>query len=198
MVERTSAILFGHSFPRRLCKEAQKCDIRVEQLIGLPEGFSVEIDGYSGLTFDKVLENPRMYLRGLKARTVDILCVDLGTNDLCSRKNTPSVVVQRCVEFLDLLRMEDIRPKRIVMLSVIQRAGTNRPGQVSVATFNHRARRFNLLLKRALEVGHPSVEAFVQKRINHPKWLKDGCHLSEDGMRMYCKGLRSAVLGLKT
>ena len=101
----------------------------VEQFVGVPADIRLGIIGYSGLTYDKVLNNPNRYLSRLKEEPANILCVDIGTNDLCGKGNPPSGVVQKTKRFLYKLFSEGIRPRQIVLFSVIQRSVISRPGQ---------------------------------------------------------------------
>ena len=165
----------------------------VEQFVGVPEDIRLGIIGYPGLTYDKVLNNPDRYLSRLKEEPADILCIDIGTNDLCGKENPPSVVVQKTKRFLDKLFSEGIRPRQIVLFSVIQRSVISRPGQVPLSQFNHRAKRYNAMLTRALEAGYPYARMYAQRRINFLEYLSDGCHLNHEGIKMYCRGIKEVL-----
>ena len=186
---------FGHSFPRRLYKYIQSTGHPPSTVLELPSGSSIFIDGYSGLSLQKVLSNPDCYLARLNdylsRSTIDILSVDIGTNDLCAPEVTVSVLIGYVIEFIELLVSRKIRPKLLVFFSIIQRTRMTRSGQVNLQCFNHRAKQFNRFLGQALEQ-FPWVRMFSQNKINFPKYLnaEDGCHLTTTGMMKYIKGIR--------
>ena len=100
------------------------------------------------------MANVDFYLHHLRSQVADILCIDLGTNDLCGEDVTPRLLADNVVKFLDLLQLSRIAPQRIILFSVIQRSAITRRGQVNLTTFNHRARRFNSLLNRRISYNH--------------------------------------------
>ena len=59
---------------------------------------------------------------------------------------------------------------------------------MSVKCFNHRAKKFNKHLSEALAVSYPWASVFAQDRVNLPKYLHDGCHLTP-GMAIYSRSL---------
>ena len=64
-----------------------------------------------------------------------VLVLDLGTNDLCSNKDSPLVIfIQYCV-FLNELQKWGINPDVIVLLQVLPRVGGLRHGQVTLDGF---------------------------------------------------------------
>ena len=194
MSGKVSVVLFGHSFPARFLRHVreQNSDTSVSSVLGLDDRYSVFVDGHPGLTYARVLDSLPHYVRRMKEKSVDLLIIDLGTNDLCNHENTPETVVQMALKFIDSLVPQGVTPQHIVFLSVIQRSAISRRGQVACSTFNHRVRRYNLMLSRALE-GHPNAKTYAQRRINHPKYLVDGCHLNQEGMVNYCRGIKGAV-----
>ena len=114
--------------------------------------------GYPGLTYTRIFDNPMRYIRPLCDAHCDFLIIDLGTNDLCSLEGTPNCLVDYVFRFLSLLESNSCRFKRIVFRSVIQKSGVNtRRGQVDITTFNHRVKKYNRLLKVRLSASHPDV-----------------------------------------
>ena len=184
---------FGHSFPARLLDHIRSQEKSIPEMIPLPSSSRMFIDGYSGLTYNKVLMDPDRYLRKLRiARDhggVDVLSVDLGTNDLCSPTVTVSVLVQTVLDFIKLIEQEGLRPKYLVFFSVLQRSVITRRNQVSVRCFNHKAKKFNKRLSDALATSYPWASVFAQDRVNLPKYLQDGCHLTPSGMAIYSNSL---------
>lgn len=194
MAEKKSIYIYGHSFPARFLAEARRCHMSVAELLGISQDYNVYVEGHPGLSYDRIFNSPDHYFQRLQAQpTIHLLCIDMGTNDLSNTHLTPSVVVSNTLRFLDALQERGIQPRRIVFLSVIQRSRLNRPNQVSLQNFNHRARRFNRSLNRAL-VGRNGVCLCPQRRINHPRHMVDGCHLSADGMVKYVYQLRWLIL----
>ena len=127
MSEKTSVVLFGHSFPARLARQARKAGVDAETFIGLSDRFTIFVEGHPGLTFSRIFGSSADYLSKLRSNVIDILVIDLGTNDLCNQADSAEVVVQKAVQFLDLLKSNSVVPKRTVFLSVIQRSAISRP-----------------------------------------------------------------------
>jgi hypothetical protein len=122
----------------------------------------------------------------MKTQTrIDILSIDIGTNDLT--QSPVSVVLERVHKFMELLQLWEIYPREIIFCSVLQRTLINREGQVPVNTFNHRVKRFNRGMARKFKV-------YPQARINLPKYIVDGVHLTERGWQIYCINLRQMIL----
>ena len=196
MSRKTSVFLFGHSFPARLLRQSRERRIDPKTLVGLSNRFTLFVEGHPGLTYSRIFDNLSHYLALLKSRTIDILLVDLGSNDLCDPGCPPEVVLQNVDRFLDHLESHGVTPQKIVFLSVIRRTVISRSGQVSCTTFNHRAKKFNRLLTNKLKEC-PGVEIYVQRRIDYPKYLGDGCHLNPTGMVKYFWGIKEAVYRCK-
>ena len=195
MSDKRSIYIFGHSFPARLSREAVTRHQSIESLLEVEACFNVHIEGHPGLTYNRIFSNPNHYFSGMKrSQNIDLLCVDMGTNDLCHPDSTPTVVVENTLKFLSSLPVYDIHPRKVVLLSVIQRSMITRRNQVSVQTFIHRVRRFNRSLNRALVQTWPSVRLHPQRRINYPKYLVDGCHLNAEGMKKYVGQIKDIIL----
>ena len=193
MSNNTPVALFGHSFPARLLREASRRQQRVRDYVGLSDGCDLFVDGHPGLSYDRYFGNIERYCRQMSSRRIDILCVDMGTNDLCVPDITPVVLVDKTRRFIECLSSYGISPRRIVLFTVIQRSRLSRAGQVTLNTFNHRAKQFNSLLAQRMRA-YPNVHVFQQRRVNHPRYLVDGCHLTLAGLHQYCQGIREVVL----
>lgn len=195
MSEPLNVYLFGHSFVKRLDRMARQEHQSVEELLGLAAEIRLTVEGHPGLSYDRLFNHVDYYCQKMRLlNSIDVLVLDIGTNDLCLPEITPEVLVGKSFEFLDLLESRGISPRKVVFLSIIQRSKITRSGQVAVTTFNHRTRRFNSLFSRRLRSERQNVYLFTQKRVNYPKYLSDGCHLNIDGMNKYCKGLRAAIV----
>ena len=94
MNERQKVFLYGHSFPARLLRWSTARAETVERSVGISDKCSMFVEGHPGLSFDRVLANENHYFRKLRTHSIDVLCIDLGTNDLCSIDGTPQVVVE--------------------------------------------------------------------------------------------------------
>ena len=195
-VSRIKCYHFGHSFVTRLSRTIEPSGQSIFSYLGLSESFNVVLQGFSGLTFDKVLSNPDRFLQQLQTQTnIDILSVDLGSNDLCHPLNTVSVTIGKVREFLQLLKERGIQPKVIVFLSVLLRTAITRTGMVDLPTFVHRARKFNRELSNEFRIMElQNVFMFSQSRLNQPKYIDDGCHLTSTGVAMYAKNLKRLIL----
>lgn len=80
-------------------------------------------------------------------------------------------------------------PKCVVFLSVIRRTRITRLGPVELRTFNHRVRRYNVLLSTKISSLYRNVLVMSQSKINLPKYIADGCHVTEDGMKKYVQNI---------
>ena len=103
MSERPHVFMFGHSFLTRLSREAQRDHQSVRDFIGVPDKCSLFIEGHPGLTYERLFLNSDHYLHEMKKRPIDILVLDMGTNDLCNSEVTPAVLLQSTLQFLNLL-----------------------------------------------------------------------------------------------
>ena len=99
--------------------------------------------GQDSLSFKRVLESPDQYLKEIG--DPDLLVIDLGSNDLTCVCTTVADMADDALRFLALVD-NDVRPKMIVLLSVIRRTSVSDRGgmTMSTSTFNRRA-----------TVGHP-------------------------------------------
>lgn len=193
MVDKQKVYLFGHSFPARLLRLSRDKSESVAETIRVSDKHSVYIEGHPGLTYVRIFTNEAHYFSKLQAHSFDILCIDMGTNDLSAVDGTPKVVVDNTIKFLENLQAKGIRPKCIMLLSVIRRSRITRSGQVSITTFNNRVRRYNGLLSRTLAIRFPDVGLYPQRKIDNAKYLIDGCHLNAEGMIKYGRGLKDAI-----
>jgi lysophospholipase L1-like esterase len=192
---------FGHSFPKRIFNYVKDNHKTVHEVINPPELCKIFIDGYSGLTYKKLFDDPDRFLHKLKrnnnAGPIDVISIDMGTNDLCNPSTSVEDLVVSALSFIDLLLREGIRPKYIVFFSIIQRTEFTRTHQVTVSCFNHRIKKFNKMLALELKSKYDWVFMFSQRRINFPKYCEDGVHFTPEGRRKYCAGLRSILYKYK-
>ena len=196
MSAQISVFLYGHSFPARLMRQAQEQGKNAKSLLGLNDHFNIFVEGHPGLTYRRILGNLPHYFSELKSKSFDILLIDLGTNDLCNPDDPPEILLQHVVQFIDQLRAHDISPQKVVFLSVIKRFSISRRGQVSLTTFNHRVKKFNNLLASKLK-DYPDMGLYNQRRLNHPRFLRDGCHPNPGGMQRYFRGVKEAIYRCK-
>ena len=185
--------LFGHSFPARVDRYGRD---HPEFLADLPDGCTLSIQGYSGLTYSRIFSDPQRFLSTLKE--YDIIIVDLGTNDLCDIHITPSLLISRAISLLDLFDQHGVRSSRIVFLSILQRTNIFRHGQVTVSTFNHRVKKYNAQLAGRLDTMSPRVQLRSQSKFNRPKYILDGCHLTNEGIELYIKNIIYVITNLKS
>ena len=194
-VERLKIVHFGHSFPRRLYRIVLDHHTSINQLMDYHDG-DIFLAGYSGLTYDRIFSNPEKYLQHLLGRHIDILTVDLGTNDLCSPENSPADIVQKCRMFLQCLKQYKINPRVTVFLTVIQRNKMTYPGSVPLNVFNRKVHRFNGMLARDIGAMFPEVQVWPQTQVNHLRYIQDGCHLTDEGMEKYVKSLKHLYISI--
>ena len=89
-MEKHIAYVFGHSFPTRLSRVAQSRHQSVKVLLGVPDCCDVRVEGHPGLSYPRIFDSLTHCLRGMGTDEIDLLCIDMGTNDLCSPSNTSS------------------------------------------------------------------------------------------------------------
>ena len=106
----------------------------VVRSLGLQSCAEVIAYGQAGLSSKRVLDTPDRYLREI--RHPDLLVIDLGSNDLTCVYTTVADVADEALRFLALVD-NDVHPKMIVILSVIQRTSVANRGGMTVSIFNH-------------------------------------------------------------
>ena len=194
-MDSVSFYLYGHSFVKRIYKFITRENrSSVCKYLDVPPNCNLFLDGYSGLTYDKIFASPERYLQRIQQHKVDVLFVDIGSNDLCSYSCTPVNLTDKAFQFIELLGSLNVQPKIVVFFSVIQRLQIVRPGQVSTACFLRKCKRFNRLFSQKL-AHRTNMYMFSQKNINNPKYiLPDGFHLSVAGSEQYCRNVKKLIL----
>ena len=96
-------IIFGHSYVKHAYHLTRDGGKTVNNFLNFPSNYNMYLDGYSNITYSKLAGDIPRYFRVMKSRQIDVLSIDLGTNDLCGISNTDSVVVENAMQFLDLL-----------------------------------------------------------------------------------------------
>ena len=105
-------VLFVPSFVKRL-RNKRGSVVNIDLKRG---SVSVTCLGEGGLNFARIQAKPNRYFPQLRDAQPSVLVLDLGTNDLCSKKDSPSVIfIQYCV-FLNELQKWGINPDVIVLL----------------------------------------------------------------------------------
>ena len=114
-----------------------------------------------------MLESPDQYLKEIGHP--DLLVIDLGSNDLTCVCTTVAEVADDALRFLALVD-NDVPPKMIVLLSVIQRTSVSDRGgmNMSTPTFNRRAKAFNSRIAACVRQ-IANVRMFAQSRLNFPR-----------------------------
>ena len=93
------------------------------QAAGVANVCEVHAHYSGGGTFARLLARPGPLLDKLRAiPQLDILVVDLGTNDLCPEDAAVSSVVGEALELLELLRRHHLLPQQVVFLTVVLRS----------------------------------------------------------------------------
>ena len=146
-----------------------------------------------GLSFKRVLASLDRYMCEICRCHPDLLVVDLGTNDLAGTDCTVPDVVNRALRFLALVDNE-VHPKMILILSVVQRTCMGNRCDMSLSQFNHRVKSYNSRLAVCVRQ-FSNVRMIAQSRLNFRRYISgDGCHLTEEGQCRYARGLRQPVL----
>lgn len=178
-------MIYGHSFPVKLRELCHRRGVSAEQLFQRQFDL-VDLKGHPGLFYDRIFDSCDHYLAPLLNHNLDILCIDLGANDLCFHNVTPSTLEH----FLWMLQTYRIRPRIIVFLTVLKRTYLGHyPGQISdLQMYNARVTEFNQLLRTAMAPKGPTVQVWSQEAINRAPFL-DGCHLTRAGELQQVRGL---------
>ena len=187
--------LLGHSFVDRYKRRAAQNRQSMGQATGLARECQLQAHGVSGGIIHQLLASPGDLLRRLNdiPWVLDLLVVNLGTNDVCPQDASPGLVVDSAVALVELLRRSNRSPTTIVFMSVIQRTSRGRHLTVSLRCFNRQAKAFNAKLAARIQF-MPRVYLYTQQ-INHPRFIcYDGCHLTDEGIQKYGEGIRRAVL----
>lgn len=180
-------VLFGHSFVKRLRHQRGYFDIELSR-----GTYSIKCLGEGGLTIGRVLRDPQRYLNQLREASPKVLILDLGTNDLCSRENSPEAVHVSMCKLVKEFSSWGITPEVVVFLPVLPRTSGMRSYQVSLEEFNERVQCFNELLE---------CSTFTEDRwwlwrhrsLRNPSFILDGVHLNQLGMMHYEKTLSRLV-----
>lgn len=170
---------FGHSHARRLHERCRIDGIYGRQLFRRPDDV-ITIEGYSGLTYHKILSRPRWYLRHLRHRHLDGLCIDLGSNDLSHQAIEPSDLIGLIDRFLHVLNDLGIDPKVIMFLTVVNKTYmSHHPNQVSLQEYNQKVATFNQLLRNVVRPHHPYIQVWSQEPVNGPQFplQRKGCEV---------------------
>ena len=75
---------FGHSFLSRFSRMAERESQTPGVFLRLSRDYDVHVEGHPGLSFQRIFQGGDHYYRGMQTTPIDLLVVDLGTNDLCS------------------------------------------------------------------------------------------------------------------
>ncbi len=114
--EKLVVYIFGHSFPSGLAREARAHHLSCRDMLELTNKHDVFVEGHPGLTYSRMFASANHYFMKMKAlEKIDLLCIDMGTNDLCNLDSTPKVVVDNTLRFLEMLGARGITAKHIVL-----------------------------------------------------------------------------------
>ena len=122
MSDKQNVYIYGHSIPARLLRSARQSHQIISKLLNVELSRNVFDEGHPGLTYDRIFSSGDRYFKEIKRHSVDLLRIDLGSNDLCETGGTASVVVQNVLRFLESLESQGVCPRNIVILSVIRRS----------------------------------------------------------------------------
>ena len=157
--------LLGHSVVGRFSRRAVQRGQSVAQAAGVANVCEVHTHYSGGGTFARLLARPGPLLDRLRAiPQLDILVIDLGTNDLCPEDAAVSSVVGEALK----LRCHHQLPQQVVFLTVVLRTSRGCRRGVPATTFNHRAKAFNTrLATRSLG----SAAVYSQVRLKSTRFL---------------------------
>ena len=171
---KNTVLILGHSFIvrlRRFVHSAQHAKVNLD--LNLSE--RVIYRGYSGCTIDRIA------LRGL--REVDslqptLVCLQIGSNDLCNLDIQVEVLVDKIVSFALDLRGHGVR--RVCVYQILHRKPPSKAGRFMVDSewFNNRVDLANKLLNDRLGRNFQSGIKF---------WRHSGFWSSENKSRVYCE-----------
>lgn len=192
-----NTILFlGHSFIVRLHRFLNH-SVNFRTNLGLNREHVV-YRGYSGCTIDRLSQ------RGI--REVDkfkpaLVCLQIGSNDLCSIDVEVHDLVDKIVDFTEMLRGRGVR--RVCVFQILHRKPPTKPGRFAVDSewFNSRVDLVNRLLDERLGRDFLSgVRFWRHAGFWSPEnkamvFCEDGVHLNEtQGYPKYYNSVRASVV----
>lgn len=179
--------IVGHSFVKRAQDHIVSADVQFLQL-----SHTIQFFSHSGCHVHH-LDN---FIEALSSFSPHLVILDVGTNDLCSQEVSPLLLFQRVNTFSQRLTV-DLGVKLVVVLQVLHRTPTGYFGMPS--SFNHKVDSYNDLLTSTVKLYRQQnlpLDYWFQKgiRTNITKFIKDGVHLNADGIQLYLRNLRRAIL----
>ena len=120
--------LLGHSFVERYRRRAARNRQSMGQATELARECQLQAHGVSGGSFHQLLASPGDLLHRLDdiPRALDLLVVDMGTDELCPHDASHGLVVDSAVALVEPLRQSNRSPTTIAFMTVIQRTSKGR------------------------------------------------------------------------
>ena len=136
------SLILGYSFVRRMkvFLENNAANSSFSEHFDLENSCLVKLRGNVGHTVERLM---RCDLRATRATKLDILVLEIGSNDLCDPLADPEILGETITALVDVLRHE-IQHKFTVVCQVIPRRNPPFPN------FNRRAKKLNKYLRDTL------------------------------------------------
>ena len=183
-------MLLGHSFVRRLDKYMQeqgKPNLSLDRA-----GLELRLKGWSGMT----MANFPKALKQVSTHRPELVILDIGTNDIDAQRMSLEVLVDQLFKFGTLM-VSNYGVKRVVFLEVLPR-GRGRHAAKN-PQFTAQVQQFNADLM-ALVTSQQGVYRRLhcwnhrRMRTNVHRYLRDGVHLNDQGMKKYFHSVKGAVV----
>jgi lysophospholipase L1-like esterase len=195
-------LILGHSFIARLRRFVSHSDHeKVNTSLNLSE--QIIYRGYSGCTITKLTERG---VREVLKYKPDLVCLQVGSNDLCDLSVEVQQVVDKLVDFVEILRGHGVR--RICVYQILHRKAPKVPCRYAVDAvwFNSRVDLVNKMLNDRMGrdflagVRFWRHSGFWSRENQALVYCDDGVHLNEEhGYPKYYNSVRASIVSaLKT
>ena len=187
----TTAVVIGHSFPRRLAFYIKQKGLDNFQLPS--SHFSINVFGIGGLLISSLVSKQFNFVAQYAPQLV---IMDIGTNDLSSPSSNPSTLANQVYSSAQVL-CADYGLQQVVLLPILHRH-VHIGRYPCRGDFNTKADEYNNILLQLTHQGpNPRQVQFWRHQgltadcLPH---LSDGVHLSPKGMGKYFHSVKKAVV----
>ncbi|CAC5358514.1 unnamed protein product [Mytilus coruscus] len=194
----TRVLVLGHSFIKRLYKDIlNRWKPNLVQHLNLRHaGVQVRFLGFPGGNIDRLLEDEQNRLRQEMIRfPPDIVVLQIGGNDLDSKKIDMSVYMEKVSRFIGILQTTYL-VKKVVVCEIFPRLFLR--AKTCPIVYHHGKYLIDQYFYLSL-ADQPSVSFWHHKSrltAQEKLFMSDGVHLNVEGTRRFFKSLRGAVMSV--
>ena len=189
-----SVLMWGHSFIRRLEIYCQGAPLRHNMGLA-PETHLVFSKSRGGCTTIQA----RLDFKIIDQVQADMMVIDIGTNDLDSRRLPPNVLAEQVFQAAKVVSYMYPSVQKIIILEVLFRTSSGTYPRRN-PNFTGDAHQYNnkikLLINDQPDRASSKIVFWHHKGLvqNWPQYIQDGVHLNPAGMAKYYKSVRRAIL----